>query len=52
MKLRFTHPSGEAIDIEGRLKSSFMTPPYGITRNIVVSLDNPPDRYVNLLNSL
>jgi hypothetical protein len=52
LKLQFTPPSGEAIDLEGRLKSSFRIPPYGITSNIVVRLDNPPDMYVNLLNSL
>ncbi len=52
LTLKFTLPSGEGVDLNCKIKWSYLTPPHGFTNSIGLEIINPPASYSTSLRSL
>jgi len=49
--LKFHLPSGEIVDMNCKIIWSYKTPPHGLTNSIGVEIINPPQKYIESLES-
>jgi len=50
--IEFSHPSGEKMNINCRVKYMYKTPPHGITNSMIMEVSDPSVQYKKLLKSL
>ncbi|UCE72691.1 MAG: PilZ domain-containing protein [Nitrospiraceae bacterium] len=51
MEVKFTLPSGEALNLRGKIIWSFKTQPHGLTISIGMEIVFPPPSYIDFCNS-
>ncbi len=51
-ELRFRFPSGKKLNLNCRVKWSYLTPPHGYTNSVGLEIMNPPLLYTEILKTL
>lgn len=52
LTLKFAPCTGQGINLNCVVTSSFRTPPHGITRSVFMHITDPPPDYISLLQSI